>query len=573
MNIFKRIWNSVKQSILRFPAVTILSIVASVAFSLQIYRGDLLSVFLYKQNRSVFVALGMSAVWTLVFSVVMQLVLEIATTRNGSTKIRSVVFSLCQALCVAMIVPGFLLCLNESEYVLMSYWGTLVALMVLCPLLLSFFEKKENVVPKIICAIFYAGVIAFCVSAGCTIIFWAFTSLIHEFRKADEIYNVIIICTQLFFFANCFIAFATKRDEPFTEPKFLRIVIEYVLFPLYVALVVVLYAYLIKCSVTKSLPVGMINWFVSFATIFYFLFYFSLQNETNKAARFFYRAGSFFMMPLILVQLIVFFIRVHEYGFTPVRWASVVYILFSIWFVTLSLVKEGKYMMLSFAVAAIFSLLATCTPFNVLDVSARSQSVRLVEALKQNGLFVDNKIVPAKNSSSISKRDKAINVSAYDALSQNEKKPDWFPEQKKKYSSSLFFEEKFGFAYGTHYADENFTEKEIERCFIKAKDIYPVEGYKKLYIIGYQKDAEAKNDGKSIWVKCNGKKYDISAELEPYFKDFNRLDSEEKEPVYQEPLVLKKDGMCFMFSNIEIRRYKESKSIFSFSLAGCALEK
>src|SRR5574344_1603542 len=202
MTIFNRIWDSVKKSVLRFPAATILSIAACVFFSIEVVNpGSSQSMYAtaVQTLRDRSLAFGMSSCWAIIFSIVIQLVAEIATEKHGSSIKRAVLF-ICGQCAGAFIGlgPGYLFCRHTGNKYLMVYFGTMAALALLCPYLLSFFERKETVVPHIICALFFAGIIATSAGIGMSIIFWAMNTLIHNFSAFDEVMEVIWICSELF---------------------------------------------------------------------------------------------------------------------------------------------------------------------------------------------------------------------------------------------------------------------------------------------------------------------------------------------------------------------------------------
>lgn len=576
MTLFNRIWDSVKKSVLRFPAATILSAAACIFFSIEVVNPkslDCSTIAAMQTVRDRFLAFGMSSCWAIIFSIAIQLVSEIATEKHGSTVKRAVLFICGQ--CASVFIglgPGYLFCRHTGNKYLMIYFGTMAALTLICPYLLSFFERKETVVPHIICALFFAGIIATSAGVGMSIIFWAMNSLIHNFNNFDEVMEVIWICSELFIFVNCFISFATNREEPYSVPKFFKMVFLSVLFPLYLALIVVLYVYLVKCIAVHSLPQGMMNWFVSFATIFYLLFYFTLRSYENKVTSCFFSFGAAFLVPLVVAQVIAFAIRVKAYGFTSVRWVSLMYILLSIWFIVMSFVQKGKHLMLVFPVAAIIALLITCTPFNVMDMPMREQTARMMRVLVKNNMMKDGKVCAAVDENALSNEDKATLVSTFDEIRSYDTVPEFLKTAWLNNATDIDesdFQKIFGITYSKGYLDD---EQETVKKYLyyvqsKKKEI-PIETYKKLVIIG--EGTETYNNNDKLYLKYNNESYDITAYIAPnYTMVSNEYDNSNMKHI-DEPVVIRNDdGTTIVLTEIEVHADVGTKKINYSKLEGC----
>ena len=560
MKLFKQLWNSIQKSFVRFPASAILSVAACIFFSLAIHHANgsrtetVAELYRYK-----FLAFGLSSCWAILFSIVVQLISEIITDKHGSVMKRTLFFIAGQSLSIIIgLGPGYLFCRQTGDHYAMIYWGTLCMLAFLCPLLLSFFERKETVVPHIICSVFFSFFIATCVGLGLTVIIVAINSLLHELNQFDEVMEIVWVCSELLFYVNCFISLVTDKETPYTAPKFFKVIMLYVLFPLYLVLGVVLYGYLLKCLVTWSLPGGRINWFVSFATVFYLIFYFTLQEYKNKVTEFFFKFGSLFLVPLIITQIIAFTVRIQAYGFTPVRYVSMVYILFSIWCVVMSLVQKGKRMMLAFAVLSILCLLTTCTKFNMIDMPVREQSARMLSVLKKNNLIAEGKII-ISSGDMLTKEDRAILKSTFDELSTAEKKPVWLSSSKETINHDEF-KSLFGFEYDSLSVSKT--------CFIYSvyteNKNFNIAPYKTLYLIDEARNVET--NGKKLIINANGVAYDITQFVDSNYTEINESASYEK--MYKngeqqkEPLLIHEaDGSDLYLTEITVKANSETKRI------------
>lgn len=357
---------TIKPTLFRFPATFLLSALITIFASYETFQTGT------DENSFSFI-IGKSLCWAFALSVFSRLALEKVLS---SFKKKNIFLFISQIVCVGLaFFPGYNFCNHNSERFYLVYFGTISALLVICPYLLSFSQDKEKVIPNIICALMISFLLAFCVGFGLCVIALSVDKLIYNFNN-ENVYITLCFIASCFFFPCTFLSYTTKKNEDISIPKTLKVIVLYTLFTLYCILILVLYLYLIKSLVVRELPSGKINPFVSVATVLYLFFYLSLGNYKNKATSFFYIYGSIFLIVLILVQIIAFSIRISAYGFTPARVASLYYIIFSTIFCVLPLVKKGKYMQAVFPIFAFICILGSLTPLNILDVAERSQQKR-----------------------------------------------------------------------------------------------------------------------------------------------------------------------------------------------------
>ena len=222
---------------------------------------------------------------------------------------------------------------------------------------------------------------------GLNLLIYAVQSLILNTSN----YDIYSCCWNFIFFVfavNTFLCklFHSSSDE--ASGRAFKIIIVYIIFPVFAFLLAVLYIYLIKALIIFELPSGEINWFVSFASGTYLAMYMILREyDEIPAVRLFYRAGVFAMIPLILIQIWTFTIRVSAYGFTGWRWSSMLLIIFSAVAVALTLIKKGRFFNYSLLLLAVLILFGSVTPFNLIDMGYKSQVKRGVSILEKYGMY------------------------------------------------------------------------------------------------------------------------------------------------------------------------------------------
>ena len=475
MVLFKNLWATIKPTVRRFPGALLLNLLYAV-FCCLAYNFSQSSASYASDMAERMLTFTKSTGWAWALAVATQLSFENALASVAEKK-RTCICFVAQAVCVVLaFFPGYFWCNHSSDRFWLVYIGTLLALLMLSGWLLHATQRMAVVIPNIIMSGMIAGIIAGCIGSGCSIIALAIQHLIYNFEQSVKyVYPDIWISAWTFFFVSIFLSYTTKKSETITIPKAFKVIVLYVLFPLYGILLAVLYVYLIKSLVMRSLPSGMINPFVSTATVLYLLFYLSLQEYKNKVTAFFYRFGSIFLLVLIVAQIVGFVIRINAYGFTATRYASLFYILFSIAFCVLPLIKNGAYMKSVYLLFGVICLLASLSPFNLIDAPIRNQLARIISTMKKYDLYQDGAFVQKDTTDIIARADKAKIVGAYNMLRHASVKKTGtlsliFDSSKETDDSSDFqtqFQNTFGFAYSTAYDNEDAQEKTSTAYVIK----------------------------------------------------------------------------------------------------------
>lgn len=581
MKALKNFFKSIKPAVLRFPALFILLAACAVfstllssaweIFPTKDLKYDSQEWKAVSESRKEFSELitnllkagGISAIFSFFAGIAVPFF-----AKKFEQKKRTLFLYGGQILGLLLFLPAYFIFKDSSFYKGMAYCG-LMAAMIFCSIYILMFEQEEKlVVPNLIVSEVIAGISAGCVCAGLFIIRYAVDLLLIKFNSlADTLVNsAIIAVTWMIVYAGIYVASITKSKEEITCPKAFKVIFLFILLPLYLALLLVLYGYFAKCLFTLSMPSGKINWFVSFATAFYLVFYFSVRQFEEKAANFFCKRGAVILIPLIVIQCLAFGIRINAYGFTPSRYASLLYILFSMIFVTLSFVKGGKWMSAAFPLFAGLCLFATITPMNLADVPQRNQYARIDRIYKKAGLLIDGKYDIQNAAKKLEPAQKAQIVDSYDAIVGSESKirRDGWPA-KDKVSDDVNkekFEKLFGFAYSKKYGKEP-TEEIFYRFNFDYDKEFPVniQKYSELYRITNVNDA----DKKIVITWADDRKTDITQEIMDLLKE---VDEEEYSNYKEKPgasIVLKQeDGYAYIFTSLsaKMKKDKDGKIIY-----------
>ena len=351
---------------------------------------------------------------------------------------------------------------------------------------------------------------------GLSLLIFAFQSLIFEF-DGYELYGCTGAFCLLVFAVNVFVYYLFYRRQEESSGKAFKVIFLYILLPIFFTLIAVLYIYLFKALILWKLPNGQINWFVSFASCFYIVFYFILREYQNLGVvKVFYKFGAFAFIPLICIQIPAYFIRLNAYGFTGWRFSSLLFIIFSVITIALTFVKKGAFTKYSILLLAGIILFASVTPFNLINSAYKSQYKRMMfvlnkyEMLEKDDGGKSDKIggmsggkLAAYDKDELNKkiteedRQKLLSSFNYIVHKSSLPLPEWM--NSKEYGRPSF-EMLFGLKSEVEEDDEIYKSYSVD----KAKEAIYIEDFVKMQEI----DA-----GKSSWGTKDGKYQDYATEL------------------------------------------------------------
>lgn len=330
--------------------------------------------------------------------------------------------------CSALLSYGALEMIGET-YQIYIHTG-LAGICISCVSLIFYvlYKNRDNqfIFSHLIKTNFIVGIFTSVMYMGFLVSLLAFHFLIFNF---DHLWKLVIILGILLLFLFQFVLFISympKKEEVVEVPNTYRVIIHKALFFLYLLLIVILYLYILKILVTMNMPVGKLNWFGSFALLFYVFFYLSVDESDGEIQTLFKKRGALLLIPVLAIQLFAISIRVNAYGLTTARFMSIVLLLVAVVFMLISILKFPiKYAFLGVPVIA---LLFTCTPFNIYDVPNRNQEQRLIKVLKEADAIKDGKLDETVTLNDWQKEEVS---SAYDYLAYSAGiKSDFFEEFK-----------------------------------------------------------------------------------------------------------------------------------------------
>ncbi len=251
-----------------------------------------------------------------------------------------------------------------------------------------------------------------------------------------------LLVLYFFFFANLYFLSGIKQDwdnKTYLYPSGIKFITNFILIPLITTYSIILYAYIIKISIFRELPKGVLAIMISSFGIFGVLTHFSsypLAKEGNKLVRVF---SQYFYHSLLIPLGFLFFAilkRVKEYGVTEDRYLI---ILIGLWLLISSIhtiYTKAKNLKFVTVCLSVMLIVASFGPWGIEGFSKFSQVKRLENLLKKEGILVDGKIVKTTNNVSDKSSQEISNIVDYISKTGNlEAIKEWFP--KVSYVASL----------------------------------------------------------------------------------------------------------------------------------------
>ncbi|WP_456460097.1 DUF4153 domain-containing protein [Reichenbachiella sp.] len=224
--------------------------------------------------------------------------------------------------------------------------------------------------------------------------------LLFDIDIKDELYFelwiVIIGLFNTWFFLSGIPEDIGQLEDNHEYPKGLKIFAQYVLLPLLVLYLIILYAYGTKITLLWDWPKGIVSYLISCVSVLgiltVLLFYPYGEMKENgwikKASKVFY----LLLYPLIILLFFAIGMRISDYGLTINRY---VIVLLGIWLTLVaSYFTMGrtniKFIPMSLAVTL---ALMSFGPWGMFTMSEKSQANRLISVLENNNLLKDGRVV------------------------------------------------------------------------------------------------------------------------------------------------------------------------------------
>lgn len=261
---------------------------------------------------------------------------------------------------------------------------------------LRFWQYNKNLFINIFLTAVFTGVL----TGGVELAILAIDRL-FDFNFHDKIYRDTFFVLAIFGSSFIFLLFNDKGlnnlEKDGTYPVVLKFFTQFILIPLLLIYVTILYFYSVKIVINWQLPRGWVSYLVlaySIVGILALLLVHPLKQENAKSwVRIFSKAFYYTILPLIILLFTAIFTRILEYGYTEPRYFV---LLLALWLLSIVIYfifnKKAtiKFIPVSLFLFGVFSLIF---PYlNAFSVAKRSQKTELMNILNQHQLISAGKI-------------------------------------------------------------------------------------------------------------------------------------------------------------------------------------
>ena len=331
--------------------------------------------------------------------------------------------------------------------------------------------------------LFGTGVIYGILVVGFILIMTIAISLLTPGKDYEPVMRAQIAIFGLFLVPATLLSITNTEGE---SSKFIEAVISFVLLPLTALATIIIYIYMLKILALRQIPQNSIYKIIAglFVVAFPVWVMTYEYKQKNKFVEVFSKIMPIAFIPLIGLQVYSIGARIGENGITPVRYMGVMFIIFEIIAIVLSIVNKRKYLPNALLVAAVLMAISTILPVvNMEEISNYNQASRLKNAWREGESFT-----------SLSSEEKATASSAYRYLLRQENSEKYLP----KYLDKEELTEKLIEHYSP-YGDEDETYDEKRTTYKRVNYQYPddevitVEGYnciKKFQVYEYDINEE-----------------------------------------------------------------------------------
>lgn len=260
----------------------------------------------------------------------------------------------------------------------------------------KFWHFNKNLLINLFLTAVFTGVLAL----GLVLAIMAADNL-FEFNLKENIYGQTLTFTGIFGSTLIFLLFSenglSELENRHDYPAVLKFFTQFILIPLLIIYLVILYFYTAKIILQRELPRGWVSYLIlaySVVGILANLLVYPLKNEKTKSwVQIFSKIFYYTLLPLLALLFTAIFTRILEYGYTEPRYFV---LLIALWLTVVvfynlfALHPRIKFIPQSLFVFGVFAL--TVPYLNAFAVAKRSQKTEFTKVLVDENLLKNGKI-------------------------------------------------------------------------------------------------------------------------------------------------------------------------------------
>ncbi|MES2726152.1 MAG: DUF4153 domain-containing protein [Bacteroidota bacterium] len=280
----------------------------------------------------------------------------------------------------------------------------------------SFWEFNKSLFLRFITASIYSAAI-FAGIAGALLA----CKELFGLNVTDRVFGSIFWWCAVFFQSCIFLAGVPAKNDLYNEtityPNPLKVFAQYILLPIALLYLGILYAYGAKILVQFSLPVGWVSSLIlayAIVGLFCFLLLYPVKdNDNNKwvksTLKYFYLS----IIPLLVLLFISIFYRISQYGITEERYYVMVLSLWLAGITFYGLFSKNINIKLIPISLALVHLLMVLGPLNGFTISRISQHNRLEKLFIKHKMYDGEKAIALKDTINIKEEQEMQSIISY----------------------------------------------------------------------------------------------------------------------------------------------------------------
>lgn len=299
-------------------------------------------------------------------------------------------------------------------------------------------------------------------------------------------------------------------DRQFMVPRFLEVLISYIIIPLTAIYTLILVIYVVMNIGGEFWTDNLLEPLLVSYAIIVIIVYILACNLENKFADLFRKIFPKILIPIVVFQTIASFLKIREMGVTHGRYYVILFGIFAtIAGVIFSFMKPKHNGLIAIALLAL-SAISIIPPIDAFTVSKNNQISFLERKLMENDMLVDNAIVPK---SDVSLNDKIVitKVASYIENMGYNKEVAYLPSDFNVYSD---FSDTYGF--DMTYSETEYPRGEGEFVYLNwdADPVVGIEGFDVMvhqYL--YYSQVES-STAETTDFEANGQQYQLEKRLD-----------------------------------------------------------
>lgn len=255
-------------------------------------------------------------------------------------------------------------------------------------------------------------------------------------------------------------------NRQFSVPRFLEVLLSYIVIPLIVVYTLILLAYVILNFTQEFWTDNLLEpLLVSYAIVVIVVLILS-YNLDNKLADFFRKVFPKILLPIVVFQTLASILKIQEMGVTHGRYYVIMFGIFAIIAAILFSFFQPKYHGWLAAILLVLSFISIVPPIDAFTVSKSTQINLLEEKLSENNMLENNEIVPNSN---VPEEDKIAITQAATYIEQMGYDPEvtYWPGNLEIYNN---FYDVFGF--NLTYPEDSATQYAGEYAFLNEDEVF-----------------------------------------------------------------------------------------------------